>query len=452
MGLLALKQKLLHFSKDKRSFKIQKNIVLSLAFKGISILISLVIVPLTLDYLSPTEYGVWLTLSSIMTWINLFDIGLGNGLRNKLTEALTLGDRKKGQNLVSTTFALLTIIIGIIIILFVIINPFLDWAKILNTNIESANKLNMIVLVVLVFFCFQFVFKTVGTVFISDQKPAANDFLGAISSILSFFAIVILTKFTQGSLLYVAIVFSALPALVFLTTYFIIFNSKYKFLKPGFKTIEWSYTKDLMNLGVQFFILQIGGIVLYFTGNIIVAQVFSPYEVTVYNIAYKYANIISMICLIIITPLWSAATEAFHLKDWQWFKSVEKRMLRLYLLITFGSIILVTLSNWFYHLWIGNTIQIPFTLTIVMIIYNLLFVLSSIYIYMLNGIGKIRLQLWSSIIEIAITVPLCVILARRIGIEGVAIGMIVMILFRTIWAPIQFRKIITEKATGIWNK
>ena len=99
MKLLVLKQKLLNLTKDKRSYEIQKNIVLSFLFKGISIIVSLVIVPLTLNYLNPTEYGVWLTLSSIMTWINLFDIGLGNGLRNKLTEALTLGDIKKGQNL-----------------------------------------------------------------------------------------------------------------------------------------------------------------------------------------------------------------------------------------------------------------------------------------------------------------------------------------------------------------
>lgn len=452
MKLLVLKQKLLNLTKDKRSYEIQKNIVLSFLFKGISIIVSLVIVPLTLNYLNPTEYGVWLTLSSIMTWINLFDIGLGNGLRNKLTEALTLGDIKKGQNLVSTTFALLTIIIGLFFVLYVIVSPFLDWSRILNTTIESSDKLNQIVLVVLVFFCFQFVFKTVGTVFISDQKPAANDFMGAISSILSLLTISLLTKFTQGSLLYVAIVFSALPSLVFFVTYLIVFNSKYKPLKPCYKTIDWGNTKGLMNLGVQFFILQIGGIVLYFTSNIIVAQVFSPYEVTVYNIAYKYSNIISMVCLIIITPLWSAATEAFHLKDWQWFKSVEKKMLRLYIVITIGSVLLIMLSNWFYQLWIGTSIQIPFTLTVTMIIYNLLFVLSSIYIYMLNGIGKIRLQLWSSVIEIAITVPLCVILAKQIGIEGVAIGMIIMISFRTIWAPIQFKKIITEKAIGIWNK
>lgn len=45
----------------------------------LSIIISLLLVPVTLNYLNSYEYGVWLTLSSILVWINYFDIGLGNG-------------------------------------------------------------------------------------------------------------------------------------------------------------------------------------------------------------------------------------------------------------------------------------------------------------------------------------------------------------------------------------
>jgi len=439
-------------SENKRSFQMQKNIIFSLLFKGISILTSLILVPMTLNYLNPTEYGVWLTLGSIMTWITLFDIGLGNGLRNKLTEAFSNGDIVKAKSLVSTTFALLTIIIGIFLFFFLIINPFLDWSVILNTTAESSKNLSKIVLIVFVFFSFQFVLKTVGTIFISDQKPAANDFLGAISSLLSLIVIYILSKFTSGSLLYVAITFSSLPALVFLVTCFFVFNHRYDSIKPSVQSIDWSYGKDLMNLGVQFFILQIGGLILYFTSNIIVAQLFSPYDVTVYNIAYKYANIISMVCIIIITPLWSSSTDAYQQNDWKWFKNIEKKMLKVYVLVFFVALILLFASSWFYKFWIGDSVSIPFKLSLIMIIYNLCFVFSSIYIYILNGIGKIRLQLWSSVIEIIFTIPLCILFGKIVGIEGVVLGMVVMILFRCIWAPIQFKRIITEKAIGIWNK
>lgn len=75
---------------DKRNSKAIKNVLFSFFLKGGSILTSLLIVPMTLSYLNSYEYGVWLTLSSILSWIYILDIGLGNGLRNKLTEALAI--------------------------------------------------------------------------------------------------------------------------------------------------------------------------------------------------------------------------------------------------------------------------------------------------------------------------------------------------------------------------
>ena len=75
-------------------------------FKGGTILISLILVPMTLSYLNPYEYGIWLTLSSTLAWIYTFDIGLGNGLRNKLTEALALNDLKLARIYVSTSFVI----------------------------------------------------------------------------------------------------------------------------------------------------------------------------------------------------------------------------------------------------------------------------------------------------------------------------------------------------------
>jgi O-antigen/teichoic acid export membrane protein len=71
-----------------RSVKAKKNIIASFGIKGISIIIGFIFVPLLIDYLGTFEYGIWITLGSIVGWINYFDIGLGNGLRNKFTEAL----------------------------------------------------------------------------------------------------------------------------------------------------------------------------------------------------------------------------------------------------------------------------------------------------------------------------------------------------------------------------
>ena len=101
-----------------RSVAVKKNIVGSLFVKGCSIIISLLIVPLTLGYVSSDLYGIWLTLSSIIMWLNFFDIGFTLGLKNKLTEAIALGDMQRGKVLVSTTyFMMIAIFIPLCILL-----------------------------------------------------------------------------------------------------------------------------------------------------------------------------------------------------------------------------------------------------------------------------------------------------------------------------------------------
>ena len=77
-----------YFTKgNERSVIIKKNIAASLVLKCVSILISLQVVPLTIDYINPTKYGIWLTLSSIIAWLSYFDLGFAHGFRNRFAEA-----------------------------------------------------------------------------------------------------------------------------------------------------------------------------------------------------------------------------------------------------------------------------------------------------------------------------------------------------------------------------
>ena len=101
-----------------RSVLIKKNIIASMFIKGASVFISLLYVPVTLNYLNPTRYGIWMTLTSIVAWMGIFDIGLGNGLRNKLSAALAIGDKENAKKYVSTAYAMLSLIVFVILLLF----------------------------------------------------------------------------------------------------------------------------------------------------------------------------------------------------------------------------------------------------------------------------------------------------------------------------------------------
>src|SRR5690349_5907384 len=62
---------------------------------------NLITVPLTVKYLGPERYGVWLTLCSAVAWLAVMDLGFGgNGLINVLAEADGNGDRDAAQGIV----------------------------------------------------------------------------------------------------------------------------------------------------------------------------------------------------------------------------------------------------------------------------------------------------------------------------------------------------------------
>ena len=110
----------MEISKDStiRTKRAKQNILAMFAIKGVGLLISFLYIPLLLHTLNTVDYGVWLTLTSIVSWISFFDIGLGNGLRNKLCEAISINDIQKARELVSTAYVSLVTFVVFLILFF----------------------------------------------------------------------------------------------------------------------------------------------------------------------------------------------------------------------------------------------------------------------------------------------------------------------------------------------
>jgi len=440
-------------SGHQRSVKAKKNIIASFFLKGISILINLILIPLTIDYLNPTNFGIWITLTSIIAWFNYFDIGLGNGLRNKLAAAKAKGDIELGQVYISTTYALITIIAVVFFILFTIINPFLNWGEIFNTT-ENLEELQKLVLIVFSVFCLQFIVKLINMIFIADQRPAMSNVINTTGSLLSLLAILVLINTTDSSILYLGATFSIINVVVPFAAGLWFFNTSYKHFKPSLKTIDFSYTKELLGIGSQFFILQGSILIVYLTDNLIITQVSGPEYVTPYNIAFKYFGIITIFFTIVTKPYWSAFTEAFLKNEISWIESAFRKVMKLWIL-SIGLVILMLFTSQFvYELWIGSEIEIPFLLSLVMAIYVVMASNIMIFSNFLYGIGKIRLSLYHALFVGIINIPLSVYLAKNLelGNVGVILATCFGVLISMIIQPIQCYKIIKGRATGIWNK
>jgi O-antigen/teichoic acid export membrane protein len=440
------------FRGHERTVKAKKNILASLFLRGISVLTTLVIVPLTINYVNPTKYGLWLTLTSIIFWFYFFDMGLGNGLRNKLTESLAKGDKELSRSYLSTAYALLAGVFGTVWLIFVIINNFLNWSGLLNAPPELNSELTWVAFIIISYFCLQFILKTVNTVLTADQKPARAAFIDMLGQVMALVAIYFLTRFTKGSLINLGLGIGV-PSVVVLTIASVwYYRRTYRSINPGIRWLNMKCARSMMGLSIKFFFLQIASFVVFGVNNIIITHIYDPGEVTVYNVAYKYFNMVIVVFLIIITPYWSAFTDAHIRKDSAWMKDSIKKLEKVWLVIAVGGIFLLLFSKYFFPFWVGDKVHVPFSVSALLLIYVLIYTRINLYLYPLNGIGKVKMQVLFYIPLCIVNIPLLVFLGEKLGLEGMIAGNILICIPHLIYGPIQLKKIIEKRAAGVWNQ
>jgi O-antigen/teichoic acid export membrane protein len=437
-----------------RSRKIKVNIVYSIFIKGISVITSFLLVPLTLQYLGTEDYGIWLTLSSIIAWLAFFDFGIGNGLRNLLSEAIAINDTKLAQTYVSTAYAGLSIVLLVTAILFLSANLFIDWNILLNAPLHRNYDLNNLALFVLALFLFRMELKLISTILLADQRTAVSNAFEPIANILSLIAIYILTFTTNGSLENFIIIVSISPLIVFIIATVYFFSKDYRQYSPSFKSIKLSYIRKLGGLSTNFFLIQIAVLIIFSTDNLIINRILGPDEVTIYNIAFKYFSINTMGFTIVLTPFLPAFTEAYLKDDSHWIRRSQRKLLIVWLLILFAVIIMVLFAKPFYRLWVGAEINIPLLLNIFMALFILISTWNNIYVYFINSTGKLSIQVIGSLISAALNIPVSIFLARdlNMGTSGVILGTCISLFPGVILGPLQYYKLLNKTAEGIWSR
>jgi len=436
-----------------RSIRAKKNIIALFFIKGASIAISLIVVPLTINYINSSQYGIWLTLSSIVTWFSFFEIGLTGSLRNKFAEAKAKGEDELAQIYVSTTYAILTIIFLIFWIIFLIVNQFLDWSHILHISASMRSEVSTLAIIVFSYFCLQFVLKIITTLIVANQQPAKSGLIDVAGQLLSLLFIVILVKTTQGSLIKLGIALCVSPIAVFIAANFYFFNGIFKKYRPRFSKVKFSYAKSLFNLGLIFFIIQIAGIIQYQTANIIIAQNFTTADVTSYNIVFKYFGILSMVFMIFLEPFWSASTEAFLKNDIKWIKNGMKRYNQLHIVMVVVGCLMLLFSDEVYRLWLGKgKVIIGFDLSMWGFLYYIVTMFALKYVYFLNGINALRIQFWACIVSPIIYIAVAILLIKyyKMGVYSLFIASIIANFNGYILSPLQYHMVINKNKKGVW--
>lgn len=443
------------FTGSERTIVIKKNIIGSFVIKGLNSLTTLILIPFTINLLDNEKYGIWITIFSIVSWFNMMDIGLGNGFRNKFAIAVSKNDNVLAKKYVQTLYSSITIISFCIFIFYLILNSFVNWNNVLNIRSNLDENIDFIIGVVFFLFCIQLVLKNVSTILLSLQKTTLSNSLVFLGNILSMSLIFLSDKLFETNLFIIATVFMVSPIIIHSTATVIVFNYYLREFKPIlFSFPEVKFFNQLMGLGVKYFIIQITTVVMFSSSSIIITQLFGPEHVTLYSVVSQLFGITQVVFSVILTPFWTAFTDAYAKGDFGWIKMSINKLIFLWLFFSSAVFILWFISPFLFKIWLGDGFIVPSELSFQFVLYSILINWSSIFSAFLAGIGKVTISLYGAIFQLITNIPLTIFLVNglNLNLAGVILATNINLLIPVFILYLQTKKILNNRAYGIWNK
>lgn len=424
---------------------LKKHLSLGFIYKILGMGLSYISIPLFLKYLGEKDYGLWMVIFSTISWIFMFDLGIGNGLRNRLTQCLVEKKFLEARKYITTGYIVLSFIAIIILGIGFLGIQILDIKELLSLKDYNEIFLKKLILVIFTITILNFVVGLYKIFYAAEHNSTIGNFSDLIFQGMFIIVLLTLKKINLISLINIGIIYPGLNLLIGLCLTIKYFK-KHRDLVPKLKYFDKEKIKSIGGTGLEFFIIQISMLVILTTDNIIITKLLGVEAVTPYNIISKLFQVFLVFSTIILTPLWSLFLDAYLKKDKKWIKNILKKLNLLYIVLCIVVILTIFLMPFITKIWLQKTMEFPKYLIFFWGLFILIRVYGDIYMYFVNGIGRIRLQTILYVAGALINIPLSIYFVKEfnLGSSGVILATNVSMLPLSIFIPIQVYKIIKK--------
>ncbi|MDX8335951.1 lipopolysaccharide biosynthesis protein [Candidatus Cetobacterium colombiensis] len=430
---------------ENRGIILRKHLSLGFIYKILGMGLSYISVPLFLEYLGEKDYGLWMVIFSTISWIFMFDLGIGNGLKNKLTQCLVEKNILEAKKYITTGYIVLSVIALVIFIVGFLGIQIFNIKNLLSLDNYNEYFLKKLILIVFVITILNFIVGLYKIFYIAEHNSTIGNFSNLLFQSFFLCLLIILKKINLISLINIGIIYPGINLIIgifFTVKYF----KKHKELIPKFQYFDKEKIKSIGGTGIEFFIIQISMLIILTTDNLIITKLLGVEAVTPYNIISKLFQSFLVLSGIILMPLWTLFLDAYLKKDKKWILKTLKKLNILYLILCIGILITIFLTPLITKIWLQKTIEFPKYLILFWGMFILIRVYGDIYMYFVNGIGKIRLQTILYVIGAIVNVPLSIYFVKNfnLGSSGVILATNISMLPLSIFIPIQTYKIIKK--------
>lgn len=449
---IKIKNKLLKTSENNKM--IFNNVIASFTIKGLALILSLFTMPAYINYFDNQKVlGLWFTILSVLSWILTFDLGIGNGLRNHLVQALVENNTDKIKKYISSAYICVSAVVLLCILLAVSFFRFINWNIVFNidSTIVTHRVLNTTVIIVFSGMMMQFLLKLITSILYAMQKSALTNLLTLLNSIIILiYVLTIDTNDIATNLISLAVAHVLSVNLPLLMATIIIFNKKLKGCNPSIKFFNMECAKNVMKLGGLFFWVQIMYMILTTTNEFLITWLDNPQMVVEYQIYNKLFTLIGTFFTLALTPIWSSVTKAVAENNYIWIKKLFNLLKLLALCAVIFEFIMIPFLQFGVDLWLGDeSIKINYFYAFVFAISGSIFIWNGVISSIANGFGRLKTQTICFTIGAIIKIPLSILLVSVLeSWIGIIISNIIAMSIYCIIEPIKLNWFIKEMNLG----
>ncbi len=426
---------------------VYKNVLGAFLVKGCALFVTLYTLPSYIKFFNNDEVlGLWFTILSLLNWILNFDLGIGNGLRNHLSTAISLGNKEDVKRYISSAY----ISIGAIVTVLSVIFPFVIYKVDLNNllSIEkteiSPKALYITAVIVFVGVMVQFWLKLINSVLYALQKSSVNNFLVLCTNVMILVVAVVFPSGTNDrNIIVMAIVHAVAVALPLLVATVSVFAKKLRYAIPRIKYFSKEHGKKVLSLGGIFFFIQIAYMIIMSTNEFLITKTSGNADVVDYQAYYKLFSLASTVFALALTPLWSVITKAKAENNIGWIKSTYKKFMLLGGVFCIGEFGLVVLMEPLMKIWLGadSLPEISYFSGIMCALLGCAMIMNGVFSNIANGTGELKVQAVCFGIGAVLKIPLSYILVSLSGSwNGVVLANIICMGIYCIIQPISLIK------------
>ena len=407
---------------------VYKNVFGAFLVKGAALFLTLFTLPAYISYFNNDEVlGLWFTLLSLLNWILNFDLGIGNGLRNYLSESISLGKREETKKYISSAYCSIGLTVIVLSVVFPFFMRFIDLNSFLSISKTqvSPKALYTACTVVFVGVMLQFLLKLINSVLYAMQKSSVNNFLTLCTNILTLMCVKLIPSYSNDvNIVVMAFVHALAVAIPLLTASVCIFAGKLKYAIPSIRYVSRKYTKRVLSLGGVFFFIQIAYMVIMSTNEFLITRITGNIYVVDYQAYYKLFSIGSTVFALALTPLWSVVTKAQAEKNYLWIKKTYRKFMVLASLACVCEVFLVVLMKPLMRIWLGADFAdgTDYLIGAGFAVLGCMMILCSVFSSIANGTGKLKTQAICYTVGAVIKIPISV---AAVELTGSWLGIVV---------------------------